>query len=199
MKKKFLIVIIVAMLVGAGIYTGVYLATRPSGPAVELALKASDLGLGWKAGEFYTLYEGRTVSQQFSKRIQVEDNIQLLRAVYQTIAVYPSIETATEDNYLRGARESPQDPMNMPFWDEAYGSPPGPTDTAIILRKSNIVVLLYYEHLLIPTDPLLEMVGIPPEKEAEIDSQQKEIMWNFLCDLAPVIQGKIIETGGVQG
>lgn len=196
MKKKFLLVIIAVVLVGAGVYAGVYLATRPSGPAVGLALKVSDLGVGWKAGVFYSYYEGRTINQQFSKTIQVEDNIQLRMAVYQTIAVYPSTETAIEDTYLSGARQSSPDPIDMPFWDEAYGSCPGPTDTAIILRKSNIVVMLYYEHLCIPTDPLLEMVGIPPEKEAEIDSQQKEIMWNFLCDLAPVIQGKIIETGG---
>jgi len=196
MKKKVLLVIIVAVLVGVGVYAGVYLATRPSGPAVELALKASDLGLGWKAGSFYSLYEGRTISQQFGKTIQVEDNIQLRMAVYQTIAVYPSTETAIEDTNLGAARDRSPDPMNMPFWDEAYGSSPLPVDTAIVLRKSNIVVLLYYEHLLILTDPLLEMVGIPPEKEAEIDSQQKEIMWNFLCDLAQVIQGKIIETSG---
>jgi len=194
-KKKFLLVTIAAVLIGTGIGTGVYLATRPSGPAVELALKSSDLGSGWKAGSFYSLYEGRTINQQFSKTIQVEDNIQLRMAVYQTIAVYPSTETAIEDTYLSGARQSSPDPIDMPFWDEAYGSCPGATDTGIILRKSNTVVMLYYEHFCIPTDPLLEMVGIPPEKEAEIDSQQKEIMWNFLCDLAPVIQGKIIETG----
>ena len=182
-------------MVGAGVYAGVYLATRPSGPAVGLALKASDLGSGWKAGPFYSYYEGRTINQAFIKTIQVEDNIELRMAVYQTIAVYPSTETAIEDTYLSGARQISSDPMNMPFWDEAYGACPGVTDTAIILRKSDTVVLLYYEHLILLTDPLLEMVGIPPEKEAEIDSEQKEIMWNFLCDLVPVIKGKITETG----
>jgi len=186
----------VAVLIGTGVGIGVYLATRPSGPAVELALKTNDLGSGWKAGSFNSHYEGRTINQQFSKTIQVEDNIQLRMAAYQSIAVYPSTEAAIEDTYLSSARQSSPDPMDMPFWDEAYGSCPRVTDTAITLRKSNIVVILYYEHLLIPTDPLLEMVGIPPEKEAEIDSQQKEVMWNFLCDLAQVIQGKIVETGG---
>jgi len=195
MKKKFWLVIIVAVLIGGGVYAGVYLTTRPSGPAVGLALKASDLASGWKAGSFYSLYEGRTISQQFSKTIQVEDNIQLRMAVYQTISVYRSTEAAIEDTHLSGARQSSPEPMDMPFWDEAYGTCPV-TDTGIILRKSNIVVILYYEHFLFPTDPVMQMEGIPSKKEAEIDSQQKAVMWSFLCDLAPAIQGKIIATSG---
>ncbi len=50
---------------------GVYLATRPSGPAVELALKASDLGPDWEGDKLMTCHEGRGITQEFFRIVSI--------------------------------------------------------------------------------------------------------------------------------
>ena len=86
------------------------------GPAVELALKASDLGPGWKGAKLYSYYDGRRIDQQFRKTIQVDDNIRLDMMAYQHIVVYPNSEAAIENSNLRGARERSPEPTPTRRW-----------------------------------------------------------------------------------
>jgi len=196
MKKRFLLVIIVAVLIGAG----VYLATRlESGPAVKLALKSSELGLNWEGSKLYTCYEGRAITQDFLKTIEVDENTRLFKTVYQNIAVYPNSEAALENEDLKHVRRSfPESSMGLSFWDESYAAPIM-DGVGIALRKSNIVVLLIWREGYYPKDPMTgKFASGYGGNFTEISPQQEETVQNFLCNLAQIIKGKIIETNGGQ-
>ena len=193
--KKFLLVIMVTVLVGAGVYAGVYLATRPSGPAVELALKSSDVGPDWEGDKLMTYYEGRGITQSFFKTIDSDEDTRLRMSVYQRIFVYPSAEAALEDEYfVRGGRQYAE-PLDLPFWDESYEALGGIWGLA--LRKSNIVVILVYGENYILKDPMTgEFTRWEETNLTEEEVLQTRGVERLIYDLAEIIQNKMVETGG---
>jgi hypothetical protein len=200
MKKRALLVTIAVVLVGAGVYAGVYLATRPSGPAVELALKSHDVGSDWKWDKLVTYDEGRGITQVFFKTVDLDEDRKLLMSIYQRINIYTTVEAALECGDFETRREYAE-PLELPFWDESYNE--GYGIWGLALRKSNIVVVLTYEeyYLLRNRDPfrdpwtgefsILEATNLTKEEVLQTRGVER-----LFYDLAEIIQGKIVETGG---
>jgi len=196
MKKKRLLVIIVAVLVGAGVYAGVYLATRPSGPAVELALKTSDIGPGWEGAKLYAHYEGRGITQDFFKTIDWDQDTKLQMQVYQRILVYPNAEAALEDEDFGRVRER-ADPLGLSFWDESYAGGAAGGIWGLALRKSNTVVILQYVEHYLEKDPMTGEFTRWEETGLTTDEiLQERGVQGLFYDLAEIIQGKIVKTRG---
>lgn len=199
MKKKFLLVTIAAVLIGTGIGTGVYLATRPSGPAVELALKSSDIGPDWEGDKLITYYEGRGITQDFFKTIDLDEDTKLRMSVYQRIFVYPSAEAALEDEYFGRVEREYAEPLDLPFWDESYAAGAAGGIWGLVLRKSNTLVILQYGENYVLKDVMTgeftrwEQTGLTAE-----EILQERGVEGLFYDLADIIQGKIIEIGGGQ-
>ena len=193
MKKKPLLVLVVVVLVGAGAYAGVYLATRPSGPAVELALKASDIGSDWESAELHTSYGGRGITQDFFKTVDLDEDTKLWMQVYQRIFVYPSAEAALEDEDFGRVRERAE-PLSLSFWDESYGAAAAGGLWGLVLRKSNTVVILQYVERYLEKDP---MTGkFTRWEDTELDAEgilQERGVETLFYDLANTVQGKIVE------
>lgn len=191
MKKKFLLVTIVAALIGAG----VYFATRPSGPAVELALKARELGTDWEASKASTYYDGRGLTQDFLKTIEVDENKRLFATVYQRILVYPNAEAALDDEDFGPIREH-LEPLHLSFWDESYVGRIM-DGFGIALRKASAVVILIWREGNYPKDPMTgEFASGYAGNFTPISPDQEEGVRDFLCNLAGIIQGKMVETTG---
>ena len=194
MKKKPLIIIIVAVLVGAG----VYLATRPSGPAVELALKSSELGPGWKGSTLATDYGGRAFTQSLFKTIDLDEDTKLRMQVYQRILVYPSAEAALEDEvFVRQNLREYAEPLDLPFWDESYEVGVAGGLWGLVLRKSNTIVILQYAENYLLKDPMSGEVTRWEDTELTAEEILLErAVGDFFYDLAEKIQRKIVETSG---
>lgn len=199
MKKRVLLVIITVVLVGAAIYAGVYLVTKPRGPAVELALKAYDVGSDWKGDELFAYDEGRGITQVFFKTVDLSEDKKLLMRVYQRIHVYASVEAALEYGDSEWLREYGE-PLELPFWDasyEAFGI------WGLALRKSNIEVVLAYDeyYLLRNTNPYRdpwtgEFTILEATNLTEAEILQTRGVEGLFYHLAEIIQDKIITTGG---
>lgn len=216
------IVAIIVAIVVAGI--GSYLVLKgEGGPAVKLALESSELGSSWEGDKLESWYEGKGITQNFFKTVDVDENKSVRMGVYQKIFAYSNLWAALHDEDFWGVRESfnakqqtieqlesenrpesieelkerPPKSIDLPFWDEAYASPCAGGDVGIVLRRDNIVVILQYTEFDILKNPetgevFRDWVG---KEISEYIIQEQEIE-NFLCDLAEIIQGKIIKTGG---
>jgi hypothetical protein len=197
MKKKVLLVIIVAVLIGGGVYAGVYLATRPSGPAVELALKSSDIGTDWQGEKLFTYYEGKGITQDFVKTIDLDEDTRLRMGVYQRIFVYPSAEAALEDEDFGSVGEYAE-PLDLPFWDESYAAGAAGGIWGLVLRKSNTVVILQYGEHYLEKDPMTgEFTRWGDTELTAEEILQERGVEGLFYDLAEIIQSRIIETSGV--
>lgn len=104
--------------------------------------------------------------------------------------VYPDVETAIEDEDLKELRTH-LEPLDLPFWDEVYLK----TDSdkkheRITLRKANQIIFLSYCEEIWWRSPLTGEFNDVEYPELN----QEQIQWtdNFLCDLAEVIQRKIV-------
>jgi len=196
MKKRVLLVTIAVVLVGAGVYAGIYLATRPSGPAVELALKSSELSPDWEGDKLITYYGGRGITQDFFKTIDLDEDTKLQMSVYQRIFVYPIAEAALEDEDFWPVREYAE-ALDLPFWDESYATGASGGIWGLVLRKSNTVVILQYGENYIRKDPMTgEFTRWERTELTAEEILQERGVEGLFYDLAEIIQGKIIETGG---
>lgn len=197
MKKRVLLVTIVVVLVGAGVYAGIYLATRPSGPAVELALKSSDVGLDWHGDKLTTYYEGKGITQNFVKIVDLDEETKLRMSVYQRIFFYPSVEATLDDEFFGRAERKHAKPLDLPFWDESYAAGVAGGTWGLVLRKSNILVILQYGENYLRKDPMSgdftkwEETGLTTE-----EILQERGVEGLFYDLAEIIHRKIIEAGG---
>jgi len=163
------------------------------GPGMQLMLKPNDLGPGWvykmKLGS--RTFGGWTLQSQYGgKVVDMDDNTKLIKGVFQLVRVYPDVETAIEDEDLKELRTH-LEPLDLPFWDEVYLK----TDSdkkheRITLRKANQIIFLSYCEEIWWRSPLTGEFNDVEYPELN----QEQIQWtdNFLCDLAEVIQRKIV-------
>lgn len=191
MKRRLLLVTVVVVLVGAG----VYMLTRPAGPAVELALRASELGTSWKADRLQTYYDGRVITQDFLKTIEVDEDTRLFSTVYQKIAIYPTTQATFEDEDFGPARER-LEPLGLSFWDESYAGHIM-DGFGIALRRASTVVILIWREGNYPRDPMTgEFASGYGGNFTPISPDEEERVVSFLSGLAQVVEGRMAERTG---
>jgi len=116
--------------------------------------------------------------------VVVKDDARVIKSILQDVMVYPYVEEAVDR--LKGPSIQAE-PLGLPFWDEAFWRE---QEAELTLRKTNYVVVLCYKEVLYKEGPLSGKFYY--SEYLPLSEEQKEWANDFLCDLAEIVQGKIV-------
>jgi hypothetical protein len=187
------------------------------GPAEELALEASDIGVGWVRIRMDVKANGNWIDQTLHSRY-IKDELEFTDQVTQIIKVYPDVESTLLDSELCERRyrvslweeqleDLPEEDLRMlkvqrehledaierakpdlPFWDEIYIA------DRSFFRKGNVIVIFKLFRMIRRYDVLMECYTpllsfqLTPEQEQWLDEENYD---DVLFALAGKARNKI--------